>query len=69
MNNEEHCADYRNGYHAPFDRFDRIAVRPDGPTFLQRCKQCGTLWHEALHDARIVTPAEAKLIYPDAPLA
>jgi hypothetical protein len=68
MDGEKLCEDCRAGYHAPFDRFERIAVHPDGPTFLQCCKRCGTLWHEGLHDARIVSPEEAKLIYPDAPL-
>jgi len=65
---QEPCDDCRVGYHSPFDRFERVAARSDGPTFLQRCKRCGTLWDETLHDARQVSPTEAKRIYPVASL-
>lgn len=56
------------GYHAPFEHFHGVAVHEVGPTFLKRCERCGTLWHETLHDARIVGVEEAKQFYPDAPL-
>ncbi len=58
------CPDCQLGYHAPFQRFERIAVVPDGPAFLQRCRMCGALWQESLHDARRVTPTEATALFP-----
>jgi uncharacterized Zn finger protein len=58
------CADCRAGYHAPFDRFERMAVVEQGPTFLMRCTVCGSLWHETLHDARLLSASEAVSIYP-----
>jgi len=62
------CAACRVGFHAPFDRFQQVAVHEDGPTFLKQCDRCGTLWHETLHDARIVAVEEAERLYPDAHL-
>jgi hypothetical protein len=53
------------GYHAPFERFERLAVCVDGPAFLQRCKTCGSLWRETLHDARLISKDEASNLYPD----
>jgi uncharacterized Zn finger protein len=64
----ELCDACRVGYHAPFDRFHQVAVHEQGPTFLRRCQRCGTLWHETLHDARIVSAEEAKGLYPHATL-
>lgn len=52
------------GYHAPFDRFERIATFQDGPTFLTRCKLCGRLWHETLRSAQHVSTSEALALYP-----
>jgi hypothetical protein len=60
------CTDCKIGYHAPFDRFERVAVDPHGPTFLNRCKLCGTLWHETLRFAKRVSESEALALYPDA---
>lgn len=63
------CPDCQLGYHAPFqrfERFERIAVIPDGPTFLQRCGTCGALWQESLHDAKRATPTEAAALFPGA---
>lgn len=57
------CTDCLIGYHAPFARFERLAVIEQGPTFLMRCTLCGSLWHETLHDARVLTASEAALIY------
>ena len=57
------CTDCRIGYHAPFDR---VTVYPQGPTFLNRCKLCGTLWHETLRFAKRVSASEALALYPDA---
>ena len=58
------CPDCQAGYHAPFQRFERVAVIPDGPVFLQRCRTCGALWQESLHDAMRLTPTEAAAIFP-----
>ena len=52
----EHC---RIGYHAPFGRFSLVASFA-GPQLLYRCTICGTDWLERLHDARMVTAAEAE---------
>jgi hypothetical protein len=64
MLQEQLCQDCRSGYHAPFDRFQRVADYPDGPTFLNACKLCGALWHETLRDAKRVTLSEARALYP-----
>src|SRR3569623_1067516 len=58
------CPDCQSGYHAPFQRFARVAVIPDGPAFLQRSRTCGVLWQESLHDARHLTPTEAAAMFP-----
>lgn len=60
------CADCRIGYHAPIERFERVAVVEQGPTFLMRCTVCGSLWHETLHEARLLSASEAASIYPEA---
>lgn len=57
----EFCA---RGYHAPFDRFERLAAFESGPTFLNRCKLCNALWHENLHSATLVSASEAVALYP-----
>ena len=57
------CAPCYVGYHAPFDRFEQVAVHRDGPTLLYKCKTCGSLWHETLRDAKLVTLEEAKELY------
>lgn len=57
----EFCA---TGYHAPFERFERIASFENGPTFLNRCKVCCALWHENLHSAKLVSASEAVVLYP-----
>jgi hypothetical protein len=62
----ELCENCRIGYHAPFDRFQCVAVHRDGPTFLNACKLCGSLWHETLHDAKRLTACEARALYPSA---
>lgn len=43
--------------------FERMAVVEQGPTFLMRCTVCGSLRHEALHDARLLSASEAASIY------
>ena len=57
------CRDCQVGYHAPFDRFEQLALIPDGPTFLKRCNVCGSLWQESLQDARLLTPPEAATLF------
>jgi len=57
------CTDCLIGYHAPFERFERLAVIEQGPTFLMRCTLCGSLWNETLHDARLLAASEAASIY------
>lgn len=60
------CAHCETGYHAPFGRFQRVAMRDEGPTFLMRCTMCGTLWEEAPLHARVVTDGEVRSAYPRA---
>ncbi len=59
------CEFCKVGYHAPFERFEKIAVTPNGPAFLMRCNICGSLWYETLHSARQVEPSEALKMYPE----
>jgi hypothetical protein len=47
-------------------RLERIAVFPDGPTFLYRCRVCGALWHETLRYIKRITHEEARTLYPAA---
>jgi len=60
------CSDCESGYHGPFERFERVAVHEAGPTFLNRCSKCGSLWHETLRYAKQVSASEAKKLYPSA---
>lgn len=53
------------GYHAPFERFEKIAVIPDGPAFLMKCKSCGALWHETLRSAQRIPESEAQVLFHD----
>ena len=53
------------GYVPPFDRFERLAVVPQGPEFLKRRKVCGTLWLETLRYAVSISVEEAKASFPD----
>lgn len=62
---EAMCDFCKDGYHAPFERFEKMAVTPDGPAFLMRCNICGTLWYETLHSARRVERSEALKMYPE----
>lgn len=65
LDNLKPCEFCAAGYHAPFDRFDRLATFEYGPTFLNRCKLCGVLWHETLHSANRISTSEAIELYPD----
>ena len=60
------CDACKVGYHAPFERFDRLAVQPDGPAFLNRCRRCDALWCETLRAARRVSDSEAQILFPGA---
>ncbi|MBB6248937.1 hypothetical protein HDE80_004012 [Rhodanobacter sp. A1T4] len=57
------CSDCQSGYHAPYDRFDRLATNPAGPTYLMRCKQCGALWNETSGMPVLLTRIEARWLY------
>lgn len=65
----EICAPCSVGYHAPFERFEQVAVHRGGPTFLYKCKTCGSLWHETLRAAKRVSAQEAAALYPTSPEA
>jgi uncharacterized Zn finger protein len=65
MASPDRCGDCLQGYHAPFARFERLAVREDGPSFLMRCRNCGTLWDEQLRGAATVSSETAQTVYPD----
>jgi hypothetical protein len=58
------CTDCQFGYHAPYDRFDRVAENPKGPAYLMRCKHCGALWNETSGPAVLITRTEARWLYP-----
>lgn len=47
---------------------ETVAVHQNGPTLLKRCGNCATLWHETLHDMKVVSVDEAHRLYPDAKL-
>jgi hypothetical protein len=62
------CDRCKVGYYPPLDRFKLKALRSEGPTFLQACDTCGSLWHVTLEDSRHVSPQEALALYPNAKL-
>jgi uncharacterized Zn finger protein len=62
---DERCESCKVGYHAPFERFEKVAVVKDGPALLQRCSVCGTYWLETLHDARQMGWDEAFRRFPE----
>lgn len=61
---ESFCEYCRIGYHSPFERFEKVAVIPEGPAFLMKCNVCGSLWHETLRSANHVSAVEAALLFP-----
>ena len=60
------CTDCQSGYHAPYDRFERVATDPDVPSFLMRCKQCAALWNETSGAPQLLTRTHARGLYPHA---
>ncbi|MET0331910.1 MAG: hypothetical protein ABW154_10835 [Dyella sp.] len=60
------CTDCRSGYHAPYDRFERLAANPEVPSFLMRCKQCAALWNESSGVPLLLTRTQARWLYPTA---
>ena len=64
MSDPSLCAHCQIGYHAPFDRFEQLAVIANGPEFLKRCNVCGSLWQETLRDANRHTSTEAAKVFP-----
>lgn len=61
----EMCEACKVGYHTPFERFEKIAVKEDGPAFLMRCKNCGALWYEKLHSVDRLSVSEARRLFPE----
>lgn len=59
------CEFCKVGYHAPFERFEKIATTAAGPAFLMKCKICATLWYETLHSVKQVSHSEALALYPE----
>ena len=62
------CTDCEYGYHAPYDRFDRLAANPEGPAYLMCCRHCGALWNETSGPAVRITRTEARWLYRQARL-
>ena len=60
------CLECQSGYHAPYDRFERVATDPRVPSFLMRCKRCGALWNETSGDPGLLTRTHARELYPRA---
>jgi hypothetical protein len=61
---DNRCDSCQIGYHDPFDRFETLAAISDGPAFLKRCGDCGTLWVEKLHSVGQVDREEALRQFP-----
>ena len=57
------CTECQSGYHAPYDRFERVAVNPKAPSYLMRCKLCDALWNETSGPATLITRTEARWLY------
>lgn len=60
------CSQCQTGYHAPYDRFERLASNPGAPSFLMRCKQCAALWNETSGAPELLTRTHARWLYPAA---
>jgi hypothetical protein len=60
------CSECKSGYHAPYERFDRMAMHADGTRFLMRCSECRTLWNETPRGAIRLTISDAQMLYPQA---
>lgn len=60
------CTECQSGYHAPYDRFERVAANPKMPAYLMRCKVCGALWNETSGPPILITRTEARWLYPQA---
>jgi hypothetical protein len=62
------CKECTSGFHAPYDRFERLGSNAAGPSFLMKCKVCGTLWHEQPRAASRLTRSDAQALFPGARL-
>jgi hypothetical protein len=60
------CNDCQSGYHAPYDRFERVATDPHAPVYLMRCKHCGAFWNESSSAPTLLTRTAARWLYPQA---
>jgi len=58
------CTECQSGYHAPYDRFERVATNPEAPSFLMRCRVCAALWHENSGPPRLLTQTQSRWLYP-----
>lgn len=58
------CTDCQSGYHAPYERFERLASKPEVSSFLMRCKQCAALWNESSAAPELLTLTHARGSYP-----
>lgn len=59
------CAECEAGaYAGNWPPPERVAVHPDGPSFLHRCDRCGTFWDFDLRKAVLLTEQEAQALYP-----
>jgi hypothetical protein len=59
------CADCQAGaYSGTWPPPERVAVHPDGPTFLHQCERCGTYWDFRLRAAVPIAEEEARQLYP-----
>lgn len=48
------------------EALDQIAVEPNGPAFLHRCRSCGSYWDVDLRKAVPISEVEARRLYPHA---
>jgi len=55
MTDEQVCENCRRGYHAPFERFQRVATSPYGPAFLNTLQH---LWCPMVRNAAFSAPSD-----------
>lgn len=69
LNNQEKisiagCHACQQGIYGVGQQPVKIAVRPDGPTFLYRCEICGTYWNYTINHAYPISLTQAQETYP-----
>ena len=61
------CSDCKKGaYSGTWPPPRRVAVYPDGPTFLHQCDLCKTYWHFTNRLAMPIDEQRARELYPSA---